>query len=387
MKGWHEVGSIPSPAGGSVETDNPFEQPNLGLVEKILGEMCNLVAHLTRATSVIVAQRDPVSQKIKVRGKTGTLLTEVDMSFVIPSLNPETMPIILCRDVQLDPQLCQHPLCRLMPHMRSLMVFLVPGLPLEKRAVLKIVNPRKAAFSDGDLIHVLTDLSVIISDLLRLDESNGRAPAEADGIKNLLANYERRLSHSVATSHPQLGNELGAVSSFLCETLIHKRVLHSRNGLDYVSLRSWRSAIKKYQIAALQALKLDPPKEFAERIADELARSVEQVHGAAVIKAVVPVPPGSSGKTTSLSTMLAEEVAKNLGAQYVNALEPLSPPRNGKSSPHKSASLSGYRLKTPVKGPVLIVDDVASSGRHIELAIGACKLLETPVYAAVWLGK
>ena len=320
-------------------------------VEKVLNEICGMISHITHASTVIVAQRDPTSNTIKVRGKTGTLLTEVDMSFVIPKLHAETMPIILSRDVRSDPSLQSHPLLQLMPHIRSLMLFLIPGGEKEKRAVLKVINPRKTAFKDGELIRVLSEMSIIISDLLDMNRI-GREPAdERDSIRGMLEDIQRRSNRSPGSANEVEGHELNSAAAFLFETLVKKRGLHSRNAVDYVSLRTWRSTVKKYQLGALRALKLEPPKAFVSRAAAEIAASAVQTHGHSVIRSVIPVPPGSSGAKTSLSTMLAEEVARLLGAEYQNVLVPLKPAKLGKSSPHKSAEFAGYLPVQSLHGP------------------------------------
>lgn len=387
MTGWNEdsVSAVQTP--DYAPPIGAGEPPQLsGIIEKALNEICGLVCHITGAHAVIVAQRDPSTKTIRVRGKKGTLLTEVDMTFVIPQLNAETKPMLLARDVRIDPHLHNHPLLGLMPHMHSLMAFLIPGLEVQSRAVMKVINPRKTAFNDGDLISVLSELCVIVADLLQIRRQSEDAEPYQARLRNMLHGLQL-CNGGDGDVAPRQGQHGSSASAFLFDTLIRKRGLHSRNSVDYMSLRTWRSSIKKYQIAALRALKLDPPPEFVSRVAAELAASVEQAHGQSVIKSVVPIPPGSSGRETSLSTLVAEELARLLGASCQNVLVPLAPSKRGNSSPRKSADFAGYKTVEHVRGPIIVVDDVASSGRHIELAVEACKAADAAVYAVAWIAK
>lgn len=359
-------------------------------VGKMLDEICVLVSHLTQAPTVLVAQRDPDNKRILVRGKTGTLVTEVDMSFGIPHLNPERSPVLVSPDVRSDPRFAGHPLLNLMPHLRSLMVLLIPGTDLPNRSVLKIVNPRKSAMQDAALMRALSDISILIADILHLDKaSDAGEETQPDPAAQTAA---ATLSQHSAFAETFVGNtepaSLESVSAFLLETLVRKRGLHSRGGVDYVSLRTWRSTIKKYQVIGVTALKAGLPKEFICRVAQEIVASVRQSHGEQVIRSVVPVPPGSSGGSESLSTRIGAEVARQLGARYCNVLQQIGPVELGRSSPRKSARHGGYTLTGQPEGPILVVDDVASSGRHIELAVKTCKQIPgVAVYAITWVSN
>lgn len=357
-------------------------------ISKMLDEICKLVSHITHAPTVLIGQRDPQTNTIKVRGKAGTLVTEVDMTFVLPDLDPDKKPVLISSNVRLDPRLENHPLLKLMPHVRSLMALLVPGQEKRVRAVLKILNPRKSAMSDALIMSTLSDFCVIIADLLDLE----RALCEA--IKqgaDAMAGLPQQLPHGSGFFEPSdaadVVPDIKAATRFLLDTLVARRGLHAREGVDYVSLRSWRTSIKKFQIAALTALKDDPPPQMVAGIAQEFVEYVIRAHGASVIKSVVPVPPGNSGKLSSLSTMVAEAVAHKLGAAYCNILVPGKQVTRGASSPHKSAHLTSYKVNTIPNGPILIVDDVVSSGRHLELAVKAFKAPHTGVYAVAWVGR
>jgi hypothetical protein len=173
---------------------------------------------------------------------------------------------------------------------------------------------------------------------------------------------------------------------FLFETLAHHPTMHFRNASGYVTIRRWRKALKSFQLSSLRITKRSPSEFFVDRVADEMLLSLERIVGVPAFTNVVPVPPGSSGKADSLSIRLSQRIASCIGATHTNCL--IAPPTPvGRSHPKKSAQLGEYSLGIKIKGWALLVDDVASSGRHMELAQSALKASGVPVVGLVWIGQ
>ncbi len=352
-----------------------------------LNNLCDLVAHITGAQAAVIAQQDLKSKTIKVRGRVGTLVSEVDMTFVLPEMSYEKAPLLIVPDIRSDSRFQNHPLLKLMPHLKSLTAMLIPVPPLSGRAVLKIINPRRSAMLDGVVMQILSYACATASAVLRMAEAASSSTVLRAVQPELLRSAIVQPSRAGAEMLEETGPNQDIAAKFLLETLVKKRVLHTRNGSDYVTLRTWRKAIKPYQIAALIAVKTRPPSEFVAQAAREIAESVRQSHGEGTIGSVVPVPPGNSTIADSLARQLAEQVAELIGGTYCDVLENKQTVKRGKSSPYKSAALAPYRPVAGLKSPILIVDDVASSGRHLELAINALKTPSTPAYAIAWIGQ
>jgi len=192
---------------------------------------------------------------------------------------------------------------------------------------------------------------------------------------------------AAATSLPTLelpGDGAGPLTRFLDETLIRSQRLHQRRDTSYVAIRRWRSAIKPHQIAALRALKSDVPDAFVAGIAAELASAVRTVYGSPKHCVVVPVPCGSSGPNC-LSCRLAHALAATLSLETSEAFAPLV--SKGKSShPKKNASRARMRLTEEFDRPVILVDDVATSGSHINEAAKLLRASAPSVWPVVWIG-
>ncbi len=175
-------------------------------------------------------------------------------------------------------------------------------------------------------------------------------------------------------------------SEFLLETLVRRRALRSRNGVSYVTLRAWRQPVREHQIKALRAIKRLRPHALAAEIASEIADDVGALFGAGGFRAVVPMPCGHSKAGKCLSAEIARSLARMLSLPVAHALA-LSEER-GSSHPKTNAKRAAMRLAAPVEGPVLLVDDVATSGRHIEEASSLLRAQKPGcgVLAVAWIG-
>jgi hypothetical protein len=190
--------------------------------------------------------------------------------------------------------------------------------------------------------------------------------------------------NDVATDSAGLASDgAGPVSRFLDETLIRAQRLNRRNQTSYLGVRRWRSAIKQHQIAALRALKSDPPAAFVDAVVAELADAVRTVYGAPGNCIVVPVPCGHSGPGC-LSSRLAQGLADALGTTMVDAFDPIALVK-GSSHPRRNAARPSMRLAKPVDKPVILVDDVASSGSHIDEAATLLRGNAPSVWPVAWI--
>ena len=174
------------------------------------------------------------------------------------------------------------------------------------------------------------------------------------------------------------------LSSFLLETLVKRPQLRQRGDVGYTIVRQWRKPIKRYQIDALKALKANPAPAFVDQICVELAQGLQRQFGHSAIASVVPVPCGHSRKEDCLSVLIARRLAASIDAEFCNAFAPQ--PRQGASHPKQSARLRKFEFAETPKSPTIIVDDIVSSGRHIEQAVKQLRSKTDVISALVWLG-
>ena len=171
---------------------------------------------------------------------------------------------------------------------------------------------------------------------------------------------------------------------FLLDTLVHRRALRDRNGVSYLTFETWRHSIRNYQIAALKALKQNVPRELSHAVAERVAGDINRLVGLTAFKFIVPMPCSNSSNGSCLSLEIARSLGLLTGLPVLPCLS--LPPGGGASHPKKNARRPRMTLVEQINGPALLVDDVATSGSHME---EATKLLRPgcgAVLAVAWIG-
>ena len=182
---------------------------------------------------------------------------------------------------------------------------------------------------------------------------------------------------------PQVSQD--PIATFLLKTLVPRRSLRSRKTAHYVALRSWKQSVKDTQIAALRSLKAQLQPTAVALIAEEIATAARELYGGMIFTCVVPVPCGSSGHPRCLSVLLAEHVAMLLGVPFRQVLTGAM--SRGASHPRKNSALPQFQVHGEISGQVLVIDDVASTGTHIELAVRALRAKGASPLAIAWIGS
>lgn len=171
---------------------------------------------------------------------------------------------------------------------------------------------------------------------------------------------------------------------FLVETLVARRRVNSRRDTSYITMRSWRRSIRAHQITALKAVKHHNPRALAIIASEEIALDIKTLIGAQAFRGVVPIPCGHSSADKCMSEMIAQELGARLGLPVIRALHVGK--SSGSSLPKANLKRPKMKLLTPVVGPVILVDDVATSGEHMrearELLMASCG----SVFAIAWIG-
>jgi hypothetical protein len=191
-----------------------------------------------------------------------------------------------------------------MPHIRSIVVMLVPGSDTASRAVLKVINPARSAINDGNLMSMLSGICQIISPLLSGHAEYGDNDGDAD-------------LHQNRATVPADGADAAAASRFLLQSLVRKHSLRFLGGASCMALRAWRAPIRKYQASALDALKNSAPPEFLREVAAEIAEYARSSHGERVIEFVAAPAVRSRRSGDAANEAVARLVAEALGARYV----------------------------------------------------------------------
>jgi hypothetical protein len=155
-----------------------------------------------------------------------------------------------------------------------------------------------------------------------------------------------------------------------------------RNAVSYLRSAAWRADAKAAGVAALKvATRTDDPLALAAAATDvtELLRRVlgEPAH------TVTCVPCGHSCREDCFGARLAAEVAAEWGAPFVKLWR--DRPIKGVSHPKEFSRLPPLDWAAEPAGPVVVVDDLATSGWHMEEALTALRSRNVPCTGIVWI--
>lgn len=335
--------------------------------------LCELAARTARARAALITRIDRDVGSMEVLGRYGTVKT-FEPEFDLPLLDPVTKPMIAIQDVAREAAFVGHPITKTVPTIHSLIAAILSSRGASERTTLKVLNPDVGIFDDLEGFASLSKLIAVYQLLFHYMELAG-----VDPVHSLHPLIKEGGFHEAGAA------DVGPAAKFLLDTLFHRLSLRSRSTATFVSLRTWRKAIKAHQIAAFVAVKQAPPPGFLNAVANEIVSAARHLYGEKTIKTVVPIPGGSSGVSECFSVLLARQVAKKLDCPCIEALAG-SQAEGGASHPRKSSRLKPYKIVQPVNGITLIVDDVVTSGRHFELAQTALRASGATCFAIAWIG-
>lgn len=353
-------------------------------VKAACDDICRIAARTARSQVALIVEYANKRSAL-IRGSVGSNAGRLGGNISIPGLHHEEQPLIICDDLARAEWFRDHPLRKLVPHASSLIALSIDTSSHGTSGALIVLNPHPLAARDAATGAALSELARISGFIL-----SGDRPREISAHRNGLhsGSEDRPESSGFQETNPKDdGLPLpihDPLATFLFRTLVPRRLLRSRKSAHYVTLRSWKKSVKDTQIAALRSLKLQLPPKAVAAIAAEIAVAVQDLYPGIMFTAVVPVPCGSSGHQRCLSFQLAQEVSKALGVQLCRALS--SSGSAGTSHPKQSARLTKFEVEEAVSGQVLLVDDVVTSGQHIELAMKALRSRGAIPLAIAWIG-
>ena len=169
----------------------------------------------------------------------------------------------------------------------------------------------------------------------------------------------------------------------LLNALIYRPTIYQRNDIRWIAANAWRAKAKERGIAALREAKrcLDP--SLITEAAEPIAALVRQLAGAASAQAVTCVPCGHSRRPDCFGKQLAHRVAELLGVPFIQVFS--DRPCPGVSHPRRSAKLPPLEQIGNPPRSVMLVDDLSTSGRHLEEVVLALRRLGASASAFAWI--
>jgi hypothetical protein len=351
----------------------------------ILDDLAELGARTALAPRGLILKRDNATHEVSVVGRYGSLYEPTDSdqfpAFIYPDADFIAIP-----DVRADARLSGHPMLNYVPRITSLIVAKIsPQLNYSPRYTftLFISNSDPAAFvspaSLGAITHVVNVCRQFVSALGHDDafmEESSRAPLPA------FSPFESALFQNVHST-PLGGHE---AANYLMDTLPRKHVLHEIENGSFVSLRTWKKSIKNKQIEAYGQTSENPPDDFLEGIASELAVSAQRIFGTSSIETVVALPKVAGRATSNLPDLISQRVARKLGLKFFDGFSQKARTGGGAKKSPVPAFEAALSYRPQSTGGVLLLDDLATSKNHIATAQGLIRDSGATCFAMSWLG-
>ena len=272
----------------------------------------------------------------------------------------------------------------------------VPLPGLHSKIALVCADMRADVSRGSDVLERLTLLAAITADQINLV---ALIAAQADGIdacassplisgSRLTDNAKEQRSRLAAFAAPDDGSNVEfppastAVVKFLADSLIVNVRLRHRNDISYHAVRRWRAPIKQWQLDAIKALKQTRDPGLIDLMAAELAATARRLYGTLTGVSVTSVPCGNSGPDCA-AQRVAQAVAVRLGIPAIRAFVDIE--TSGTSHPRRNGSRPPMQLRESPGGPILLIDDVATSGAHVAEAVRLLSRHAPSVLPMVWL--
>lgn len=165
---------------------------------------------------------------------------------------------------------------------------------------------------------------------------------------------------------------------------VWRPMIFSRHDVSWAACRAWRWSTKKADLAVFRSVKRDCTPAVTKAAAGEVALLVGRLFGSLPGWSVVSMPCGNSGTAECFGKSLARETAAALGLPFARVFEDRLV-EGGSSHPQRYARLGPLVWQDRPTGPVLLVDDLATTGLHVEQALGALRGEGIAAFAVVWI--
>jgi hypothetical protein len=166
--------------------------------------------------------------------------------------------------------------------------------------------------------------------------------------------------------------------------LVHRPALYARHEVRYLTATNWRTSEKRGQIDALKRAKRDLCCSTCDAGAAAIIAVVDHLFGNLDGASVTTVPCGHSRVPNCLGNRLARSVAERLGLPFVQYWADRFV--SGSSHPKEFKRLPPLTWIDRPQGRVLLIDDVASSGWHMEEALTALRAAGAEAMGIAWIG-
>lgn len=166
-------------------------------------------------------------------------------------------------------------------------------------------------------------------------------------------------------------------------TLVWRPALYARIDMFYVACRVWRASAKARDLRALKQAKISLDPAVIESAAEDVAAVARALLGSLEGWTVTTVAPGHSRVSDNFAVLLSRGVAERMNAPWQRCFKDRF--IRGSSHPAQFRYLKPLDWLEQPRTPVLLVDDLATTGFHLREATLKLREAGVPVLAMAWL--
>jgi hypothetical protein len=167
----------------------------------------------------------------------------------------------------------------------------------------------------------------------------------------------------------------------LLGSLVYRPMIFRRNDVGWIAACAWRAAAKVDDIAALKRAKRELDRRLIDGAAELVAALVQQLCGDRAADAITSVPCGHSRRADCLGKQIAQAVAEAFGLPFLQVFA--DRPCSGVSHPKEFAKLPALQRIADPHPSMILVDDLATSGWHVEESLTTLRRLGASASAFV----
>jgi len=165
--------------------------------------------------------------------------------------------------------------------------------------------------------------------------------------------------------------------------LVHRPTVYSRKAVSWISVRSWAAKSRIADIAAVKVAKRAVDQGVIDAAAYELAAILRKMIGPATGWTVTNIPCGHSQRPDCFGKRLSAAVAQQLGIVHLEVWADRF--CTGSSHPKEFAKLGPLEWIAAPTSAMIVIDDVATSGWHMEEALTALRNRDITALGVVWI--
>lgn len=169
----------------------------------------------------------------------------------------------------------------------------------------------------------------------------------------------------------------------LLGSLVSRPMVFRRNDVGWIAACAWRSAAKADDLAALKRAKREIDQPLIAEAGALTAALIRQLRGEPATDTITCIPCGHSRRHDCFGKRLAQAVAEVLGLPFLQIFADRF--CSGVSHPKEFAKLPPLHRVADPSPSMIVIDDLAVSGWHVEEMLLALRGLGVSASALVWI--